>query len=557
MYTASVAYSTSEIDIQTNDSRQDRVAYAYRGLGGFDCDVATGTPGSGNAGTGDCFYFNPFTSGYTSQAAGFEGVAGPGSSNTALNNPDFMANYMTEFLGGKTETKLLVVDLVFSGETDIDTGGGNVGWAMGAQYRRDDIEDDLNSNSNVGLEPCAFGLGAAGDTFTIPVTDLGGGNSIPAWTYTCEGNGAFHFLAAGLPQDDDQDVYAFFGELALPFSDALNVQVAVRYEDYGGDVGDTLDPKVAGTWDITETIRLRGSITSSFRAPSLNQLSGVGTSLQFVGATSSFKAIDTLGNSAISPEEAITTNFGVIFTPTDNWYISLDYWNFDFSEPILLENFGDVVDNCFPASGFSAIQDLACGKITFQDPSDPVESGIQRVSVTYQNGPDVETNGFDWVATWDIPTDNGIFTLGTQGTWINEYEVDSWIFADKFDAVGDLNRFESIARPLPEIKGNFSINWAYERHNVRFEAWYTADYDDKSAATGVDWDIDDHVTADIHYNFRFNNDNTRLFASIYNLTDEDPPLARLDLNYDPYSHSPFGLMFKVGVNHRFEAGPFQ
>jgi len=42
-----------------------------------------------------------------------------------------------------------------------------------------------------------------------------------------------------------------------------------------------------------------------------------------------------------------------------------------------------------------------------------------------------------------------------------------------------------------------------------------------------------------------------LLVSVYNLTDEDPPRARLDLNYDPYTHNPFGRMIKVGLRHQF------
>jgi hypothetical protein len=208
----------------------------------------------------------------------------------------------------------------------------------------------------------------------------------------------------------------------------------------------------------------------------------------------------------------------------------------------------------------SPINDLACGKITFQDPNDPSPSlaSIQRIAVTYQNGPDLENDGIDWQASWDIPTDGaGLWTLGLMGTWINKYKIDSWIWADGFDAVGDLNRFESFARPLPELKNNFYINWTAGAHNFRLEWWHTNGYDDKSQPADQDWSIDSFDTFDLHYNFRFANDNARLFASVYNLADEDPPFARLDLNFDPYTHNPFGRMIKVGVQWRFEAGAFR
>ena len=35
--------------------------------------------------------------------------------------------------------------------------------------------------------------------------------------------------------------------------------------------------------------------------------------------------------------------------------------------------------------------------------------------------------------------------------------------------------------------------------------------------------------------------------SIVNIADEDPPEARGDLAYDPFTHNPFGRLIKVGV----------
>lgn len=140
---------------------------------------------------------------------------------------------------------------------------------------------------------------------------------------------------------------------------------------------------------------------------------------------------------------------------------------------------------------------------------------------------------------------------------MNKYKIGDWIWADGFDAVGDLNRFESFARPLPKIKNNFFVNWALGAHNVRLEHWFTDSYNDKTQPDGEDWGIKSFNTFDLHYNFRFANDNARLFASIYNLSDEDPPFARLDLNYDPYTHNAFGRMIKLGIQWRFTGGVFK
>jgi hypothetical protein len=39
----------------------------------------------------------------------------------------------------------------------------------------------------------------------------------------------------------------------MPFTDTFELQVALRYEDYGeGEGGDTLDPKVGFRWAATD-----------------------------------------------------------------------------------------------------------------------------------------------------------------------------------------------------------------------------------------------------------------------------------------------------------------
>ncbi len=562
-YDARITYGWTEGTRSTKDTRTDHLAYAYRGLGGPDCDRTAfyaDPAGSGIVpGSGDCMFYNPFTSGYQFSAqAGFEGVASPGGDNAALNNDPSLEPWLIEFIGGEPETNLLVLDLIFTGESGVSAGGGDIAWAAGVQYRRDEYKNAPFNNSNLSIEPCAFGI-EPGEDFTIPDTPLlnGTGGVVPAWTYTCGGAGKFNFLAATQPFDEDQDVYAAFGELSIPFTDSLEVQIAARFEDYGGDVGSTFDPKVAARWDVTDTVTLRGSVSSAFRAPTLNQLGGEFTSLSFVGVTLAFKAVDTVGNPDLDPESAITTNLGIIWQPNENAYFSLDYWNFDFSDPIVLESFNDVVTNCLNEA--SAIQDLACGKITFQDPDNPTGGGVQRIKVNYQNGPDMETDGIDYKATYDFPTDFGLFTAGVQGTYVNSYQVDAWIWAGGFDAEGRLNSTTATVRPIVDLKHNTYISWSMGGHNVRLDSFYTSEYDDERAGSTVPMGtkVDDHVTFDIHYNYRFNDDNTRVFASIYNFTDEDPPGVRLDLNYDPYTHSPLGIMVKVGVTHRFVGGMFQ
>jgi outer membrane receptor protein involved in Fe transport len=39
-------------------------------------------------------------------------------------------------------------------------------------------------------------------------------------------------------------------------------------------------------------------------------------------------------------------------------------------------------------------------------------------------------------------------------------------------------------------------------------------------------------------------------ASVFNLTDEDPPDVYLPQNWDPYTHDGFGRMYKLQLTYR-------
>ncbi|MEP1605922.1 MAG: TonB-dependent receptor plug domain-containing protein, partial [Marinomonas sp.] len=104
-----------------------RLQDALNGLGGENCNPATGTPG-----VGGCQWFNPFIN------------AGPGNPTLGLTNPFYvpgnensldLINFLQVTNGVEEKEETFIADLSFSGETGIDLGGGPIAWAAGAQYR--------------------------------------------------------------------------------------------------------------------------------------------------------------------------------------------------------------------------------------------------------------------------------------------------------------------------------------------------------------------------------------------------------------------------------------
>ena len=63
--------------------------------------------------------------------------------------------------------------------------------------------------------------------------------------------------------------------------------------------------------------------------------------------------------------------------------------------------------------------------------------------------------------------------------------------------------------------------------------------------------IDEFITADLSYILDIEPLAATLSVTVQNITDEDPPFARLDLNYDPFTGNPLGRVIKVGFKKTF------
>ncbi len=540
-YDYGLGYSTSELNSKTNDTYIVGLTAALQGFGVCTnpidgTDPATGTQpfGSGYtgslvAGQGGCEYYNPFSNAIPQGA--INGATNP-QFNPALANSLTLADWMTDGgVEGTTTNELIVADAVFSGQSNVEASGGTVSWAAGAQIRYEGREVSPTDLTNLNITP---GPG---------------------------GTGAFSFLAGTVPSDRDQTIFAVFGELQIPLFENLDVQVATRFEDYGGDVGSTFDPKVAAKWQVSDNLALRGSAQTSFKGPTLNQLGGVATTLQFVAPTSAFKAVDQFGNPDLQPESAFSFNLGALYQ-NDGFSASLDYYNFDFSDPIILEEQTNIVSAAIAALATPTLDDDAIlNRISFTDNNNNginEASEISRIAVNVANGPDIKTSGVDLRVEniWDI--NNGAeFAVGADATYVFEYEVDPYfvegVAIGGGDYAGQFNR-SNFTRSLPQLKLNAFANYALGAHNVRAVVRYVDSYDDErpAAARGnVYPEIDSQTTLDGFYSFTSDRFDFDFGLSVINVFDEDPPAAAFDLNYDPYTHNPFGRTFKVSLTKRF------
>jgi len=73
-----------------------------------------------------------------------------------------------------------------------------------------------------------------------------------------------------------RDVTGLFGEILLPLASTVDLNLAVRRDDYS-DFGSTTNPKIAVNWKPLDTLRIRGSWGTSFTAPALTSRGEIDT----------------------------------------------------------------------------------------------------------------------------------------------------------------------------------------------------------------------------------------------------------------------------------------
>ena len=298
-YDVGMTYSDSTYHRTGTDVQINRLQNALAGLGGPNCNgIAFGLPGS------TCQAFNPFSNAIRGNPA--LALGNPGFIEANANSAEMVA-WLKDVSQAEFEQSLLVIDAVMNGETEIELPGGKLGWALGGQYRLINFDSDTTSTlQDSRITPCP----------------------IPGDTTCAFKTGPNIFLGQFLPQTLDQTVYAAFTEVSLPILDTLSAQVAVRYEDYGGETGDTTNPKLSMRWQATDYLTLRGSVGSTFRGPTpLNIVAKGITGLQPIAqAANQYRSIDFVGNPELKPEKADTYSVGFICSgrfPSDRRLLEL------------------------------------------------------------------------------------------------------------------------------------------------------------------------------------------------------------------------------------------
>ncbi len=202
----------------------------------------------------------------------------------------------------------------------------------------------------------------SGSLFHLPAGDMMGavGTDVRRETWKFDGNNsadANNIFNAPFDNGNQlggvsRDIRAFYGELIVPVFKSLEVTLAARNDHYTG-FGGTTNPKVSFRFVPIEELLFRGSYNTGFRVPTFNQLfNGASTSptsgTQIVdpkncpsliptssGPCASINPTTTFGGvSTLGPEKAKQALLGVVWAPTHEFSVGVDWWSIHRTDTI-------------------------------------------------------------------------------------------------------------------------------------------------------------------------------------------------------------------------------
>ena len=192
---------------------------------------------------------------------------------------------------------------------------------------------DITKNFEVGLaSPLTLAVGAEGRENTFAI-----GRGDPYSTYK-EGGQAYPGFQASDAGGHSRKNYAVYLDVAVSPIQDLQVDVAGRFEHYT-DFGDAQVGKITARYDITPEFALRGTISTGFRAPTLQEEYYSATNTSPTTATVQLPpnsaAAALLGVKPLQPEASTNYSVGLVAHPIENLSVTLEAYSISLRNRIV------------------------------------------------------------------------------------------------------------------------------------------------------------------------------------------------------------------------------
>lgn len=435
--------------------------------------------------------------------------------------------------GGKTKVDEAQASL--SGKL-MNLPAGEMDFAVGVDLRREAY--DFSGTQN-GIN-CVSTISAANAAVNSPVLLCSGNSSAPS---------------------SSRNVGAFYGELHVPLLKTLEMQLAVRHDQYE-QIGGTTNPKIAFKFTPTKDLLFRGSASTGFRAPTAQQLnlgsiqSSTGTfadpvkcpagSDQNNPACQLNSIIEYVGgNKNLKPETSRQASLGVVFSPMDSLTASADYWQIKMKDRIHSLTLTDMLNNYNSFAG------------NFTRDAD---GNITSIQAGWINAGASDTKGIDFTVQHSAKVYEGKLTTTLTATKMisdKEATLPGQTMTQYVGSFGTSNY-----TLYQRWKGNISSTYQTQNWATTLTANYSSGYKDETRTTfaGIVGPLNRDVASYTTFNLTTSYTgikNMTLSAGVLNLFDRDPAFTWHDVDHllgagwDARVADPRGRTLTVGAKYNF------
>ena len=425
-----------------------------------------------------------------------------------------------------------------------ELSGGELGWAAGYAYRVDRFKYTPDSAKVIGAATGGTGIGTDGSLYS---------NSL-------------------------------FGELYAPVFDngtqSLALTAGVRYDDYNL-FGDDTTWQFGVEFQVLETLKLRGTAGTAFRAPTIEELfdglqdsaptyadpcdasdfesnyGGNGTNVapncdQIANRTDTQVRSKEGGNALLIPETSDSFTAGFVWTPLfadQNLSVTVDWWSIELEDAISTFGVQFTLDQCYVE-----LAQASCDLITRRADQDYSIDQIidQNVNVAESTG-----TGIDTEIRYAFETGFGDFEAAFLWAHLLERRRTPFPGADEDILEGrhHLNITSDDGGTYAEDKWNFSLHWFRGDMSVGYLAEFIGELEADANYQDYTQQIDSLLYHDLVFNYEFNQwGNTRLTLGVTNISDEEPPYIDRGFNAstDPNTYRMFGTGYFFRVSQTFQ-----
>ncbi|WP_434064113.1 TonB-dependent receptor [Roseateles aquae] len=373
----------------------------------------------------------------------------------------------------------------------------------------------------------------------------------------------------GKATSDSRRVAAVYGELFVPFAKQWEMQLALRHDHYQ-TVGGASSPKLGLRYQPDKSLLFRGSASTGFRAPSLNDLyrptvySSTSTLPDPVYCAENDNDLSVCAdnwntrrysNAKLKPERSQQFSLGTVFEPSRSLTMSLDYWNIKRTD--LISEIGDdiILGNLAKYGNLVHRYSQNDGLCDY----DAEDNGICYIELRKENRGAQKASGLD--LNFDlhgVKTEWGVLGARLNGTLVLQSKLQN---APGDPYISNLGKFVTKG-VVQRWRHHLTLDWEQGPVGLSLANNYSAGYDDQNSAINTDngtvvaanrvkaystWDVSGWWAV---------NQQFKLRAGIQNIGNTSPPFSNQAYfflsGYDPSYTDPRGRFFYLSAQYQFK-----